>query len=78
MTPNRCVERVQSVRYDASDAPSINFGLAMKTLVRTSSATIQASPTMHTLRVPVASDARALAAQVVHQYQAAIDQQRAA
>lgn len=65
--------RLQSVRYIASDPQSIEFGTAMKTMVRTSSATTNTYRTAETLRVPVAADARAQAGKVVHRYQAIID-----
>jgi hypothetical protein len=65
--------RLQSVRYIASDPPSIEFGTVMKTMVRTSSATIETFPTAETLRVPVAADAASQAGEVVRRYQANID-----
>ena len=65
--------RLQSVRYIASDPASIEFGTAMTTAVRTSSATINTNRSVQTLRVPVASDARKEAGEVVHRYQGIID-----
>lgn len=67
--------RLQSVRYIASDPPSIEFGTVINTMVRTSSATTNTYRTAETLRVPVSTDARKLAGEVVHRYQATIDQQ---
>lgn len=64
--------RLQSVRYIASHPPAIEFGTAMNTMVRTSSATTQTYRTAETLRVPVAADAIKLAGEVVHRYQAII------
>lgn len=69
----RGARRLQSVRYIASQPPAIEFGMAMNTLVRTSSATIDTQHTVQTLRVPVASDARGHAGEVVQRYQAVID-----
>lgn len=65
--------RLQSVRYIASDPPSIQFGTVIHTLVRTSSATTATSRTAETLRVPVAADAVQRAADVVRRYQAVLD-----
>ena len=65
--------RLQSVRYNASDPPSIEFGTVMSTAVRTSSATIDTQRTAQTLRVPVSRDATPQAHEVVRRYQATID-----
>jgi hypothetical protein len=65
--------RLHSVRYIASDPPSIEFGTVIRTLARTSSATIDSHRTAESLRVPVASDARKQAGEVVDRYQAIID-----
>lgn len=65
--------RLQSVRYIASNPPSIEFGTAMKTMARTSSATINTYRIAETLRIPVANDATQQAGEVVHRYQAIID-----
>lgn len=61
--------RVQSVRYVASNPPSIEFRTAMATLVRTSSATTSTQRTAATLRVPVAIDATDQATKVLNRYQ---------
>lgn len=65
--------RLKSVRYIASNPPSIEFGTVMNTMVRTSSATTNSLRTAETLRVPVATDAAKQAVEVVHRYQAIID-----
>lgn len=65
--------RLQSVRYIASNPPSIEFGTVMNTTVPTSSVTIYTYRTAEALRVPVATDATKQAAEVVHRYQAIID-----
>lgn len=65
--------RVQSVRYIASDPPSIEFGTMLNTAARTSSATVETVRTVHSLRVPVSSDARRQAGEVVDRYQALIE-----
>ncbi len=65
--------RLQSVRYIASNPPSIEFGTVMKTMVRTSSATTNTLRTAETLRVPVADDAAQQAVEVVERYQAIIE-----
>lgn len=67
--------RVQSVRFNASYPSSIEFGMAMKAMARTSSATVNTYHVVETLRVPVASDAIQQAREVVQRYQALIDQQ---
>ena len=61
--------RLQSVRYVAGEPASIEFGTAMRTSVQTSSATTGTIRTAHTLRVPVAHDARLLAGEVVQRYE---------
>ncbi|HEX4853972.1 hypothetical protein [Arenimonas sp.] len=61
--------RLQSVRYVASDPPSIEFGTVLDTLVQTSSVTTGSVRTGGTLRVPVARDARQQAGVVVDRYQ---------
>lgn len=66
--------RLQSVRYIASNPPSIEFATVMNTMVRTSSATTTTYRTAQTLRVPVATDATKQAGEVVRRYQAIIDQ----
>jgi hypothetical protein len=66
----RCL---QSVRYVDSDPPSLEFAMAMRTTVRTSSATMDSVRTAETLRVPVATDATRQAAEVARRYQAVID-----
>ena len=65
--------RLQSVRYIASNPPSIEFGTAIKTMVRTSSATTKTYRTAEALRVPVSADAEKQAGEVVHRYQAIIE-----
>lgn len=65
--------RLQSVRYVASDPPSIEFGTVLQTAVRTSSATTDTVRTAESLRVPVSIDARKQAGEVVHRYQAILD-----
>jgi hypothetical protein len=65
--------RVQSVRYIASNPPSIEFGTVLKTMVRTSSATSATRSTAEKLRVPVSVDATKQAGEVVQRYQAIID-----
>lgn len=65
--------RLQSVRYVASDPPSIEFGTVINTMVRTSSATTNTYRTTEALRVPVSADAAKQAGEVVHRYQAIID-----
>lgn len=65
--------RLQSVRYIASDPPTIEFGTMINTMVRTSSATIETNRTAESLRVPVSTDARKQAGEVVERYQAIID-----
>jgi hypothetical protein len=64
--------RLQSVRYITSNPPSIEFGMVMNTMVRTSTATTRTYRTAETLRVPVATDATEQAGKVVHQYEAII------
>lgn len=64
--------RLQSVRYIASDPPTIEFGTVVHTAARTSSATTETVRTSESLRVPVAIDARKQAGEVVHRYQAII------
>lgn len=64
--------RVLSVQYVESDPPCIEFGTTLTTLARTSSATIATARTAETLRVPVATDARRDAGEVVRRYQASI------
>ncbi len=65
--------RLQSVRYIASDPPSIEFGTVMNASAQTSSATINSYRLSESLRVPVSPDARREAGEVVHRYQAIID-----
>jgi hypothetical protein len=65
--------RLQSVRYIASDPPSIEFGTVLTTAVRTSSVTAETVGTAESLRVPVSSDATMQAGEVVRRYQALID-----
>lgn len=65
--------RLQSVRYIASSPPSIEFGTVMNTIVRTSSTTMNTYRTAESLRVPVSTDARKQAGEVVDRYQAIID-----
>lgn len=65
--------RLQSVRYIASDPPSIEFGTIMNTRVQTSSATTNTYRTAESLRVPVSTEATKQAGEVVHRYQAIID-----
>lgn len=69
--------RLQSVRYIASNPPSIEFGTVIKTMVRTSSVTSSTFRTAEALRVPVATNATQQAGEVVRRYQAIIDQRRA-
>jgi hypothetical protein len=69
-TGGRCVE---SVRYIASNPPSIEFGMIMKTMARTSSATTNTYRTGETLRVPVAAGSTQQATMVIQRYQALID-----
>ncbi|HEY0929862.1 MAG TPA: hypothetical protein VGE27_08065 [Gemmatimonas sp.] len=65
--------RVRDVRYIASDPPSIEFATVLTTAVRTSSATMSTQRTAETLRVPIATDARRQAGEVVQRYQAIMD-----
>lgn len=65
--------RVESVRYIASNPPSIEFGMIMKTMARTSSATTNTYRTGETLRVPVAAGSTQQATMVIQRYQALID-----
>ncbi|MEO7243862.1 MAG: hypothetical protein ABIX12_01755 [Rubrivivax sp.] len=65
--------RLQSVRYIASNPPSIEFGTVINTMARTSSTTINSYRTAEALRVPVSTDATKQAGEVVHRYQAIID-----
>jgi hypothetical protein len=65
--------RVGSVRYVPTDPPSLEFGMVLVSGAQTSSATIGMVRTAHTLRVPVALDARNQAGAVVNAYQAHID-----
>ncbi len=65
--------RLKSVRYIASNPPSIEFGTVMNTMARTSSATTNTLRTAEALRVPVSTDAAKQAVEVVHRYQAIID-----
>jgi len=67
--------RLQSVRYIASNPPSIEFGTVIHTMVRTSSATIDTIRTAESLRVPVSTDATKQAGEVVRQYQTLLDRQ---
>lgn len=69
--------RLQSVRYIASDPPSIEFGTVINTMVRTSSATTNTYRTAEALRVPVSTDAANQAGEVVRRYQAIIDRRGA-
>lgn len=64
--------RVLSVQFVASNPPCIEFGTTLSTLARTSSATIATTRTAETLRVPVATDARREAGEVIQRYQASI------
>jgi hypothetical protein len=61
------------VRHVDSDPAAIEFMMAMKTMVRTSEVTVEASRSVHLLRVPVASDAMRQARDVVRRYQAMLD-----
>lgn len=61
--------RVGNVRRIASDPSTIEFGMTMTAMARTSSATIDSSTVYENLRVPVASDAERLAAEVVRRYE---------
>jgi hypothetical protein len=65
--------RLQSVTYVPSDPPTIEFGLAMVTRVRTSSLTYATQRTLDTLRVPVSYEARRQAGEVVDRFRSAID-----
>ena len=65
--------RLQSVRYIASDPPSIEFGTVMNATAQTSSATISNYRIAESLRVPVSTDARKEAGEVVNRFQAIID-----
>lgn len=65
--------RLQSVRYIASNPPSIEFGTVINTMVRTSNVTTNTYHTAEALRVPVSTDAAKQAGEVVHRYQAIID-----
>lgn len=62
--------RVGNVRRVASDPSTIEFGMTMTAMARTSSATVDSSTVYENLRVPVASDAERLAAEVVRRYEA--------
>ena len=65
--------RLQSVRYIASDPPSIEFGTIMNATVITSRSTVGTCRAAESLRVPVSTEARQQAGEVVHRYQAIID-----
>ena len=65
--------RLQSVRYIASDPPSIEFGTVMNASAQTSSTTISSHRLSESLRVPVSPDAGKQAGEVVDRYQAIID-----
>lgn len=65
--------RLEGVREVVSDPPSIEFTTAFKGMVRTSSMTHASTRTVYLLRVPVASDARWEAGEVVRRYQAILD-----
>lgn len=65
--------RLKSVRYVASNPPSIEFRTVMNTMVRTSSATTSTYRTAEALRVPVSTDAAQQAGEVVRRYQAILD-----
>lgn len=65
--------RLQSVRYIASDPPSIEFGTVMNATAQTSSATISNYRIAELLRVPVSNDATKEAREVVNRFQAIID-----
>jgi hypothetical protein len=67
--------RLQSVRY-VDAPPTIEFKTALKTLARTSSATVNSTRSLQALRLPVASDAIGEAYAVVQRYQSIIDQSR--
>lgn len=62
--------RVGNVRRVASDPSTIEFGMTMTALARTSGTTIDSSTIYENLRVPVANDAERLAAEVVRRYEA--------
>lgn len=64
--------RVLSVRFVDGDPPSIEFGMTLTTLARTSSATIATARRAETLRVPVATGARREAGDVVRRYEGKI------
>ncbi len=64
--------RVLSVQYVDADPPCIEFGTTLSTLARTSSATIATTRTAETLRVPVATEARREAGEVIQRYQSII------
>lgn len=68
--------RLLSVRYIRSTVPLIEFGTALNTMARTSSATIATVSTAETLRVPVSTDAAMQAVEVVHRFQKIIDRRR--
>lgn len=65
--------RVQGVRLAPSQPAVIEFTLVLKTLVRTSTATVESTRALLHLRVPVAADGMRQAATVVRHYQARID-----
>lgn len=65
--------RLHSVTYVTSDPPTIEFGMVMTSMVRTSSLTYEGQRTADHLRVPVAADARGQAGEVVDRFQSAID-----
>jgi hypothetical protein len=65
--------RLRTVRYIASDPPSLEFAMTLTTSARTSSATTKSVRTAVTLRVPVAARAAEQAGEVVRRYQAIID-----
>jgi len=68
--------RLQGVRYNATDPPTIEFETLLSTTVRTSSTTVATRRNAQSLRVPVATDARAQAGAVVDRFEAIIGAQR--
>lgn len=68
--------RVRKVDFIEADPPSLEFAMTLTTHARTSSATSSRVRSSVILRVPVANDARALAAGVAHRFRGRLLQPR--
>jgi hypothetical protein len=68
--------RVRKVDFIETDPPSLEFAMTLTTRARTSGVTSARVRSSVMLRVPVANDARGLAAGVAHRYRGRIPQSR--